>query len=172
MYRYLGAVILILISVLISLVYPKTDLSFFEQHSSNSPTHSASEDIALNSGETESVQWQTLQKLDYKTNQIQDETLKSIIDKHVRIPGFAVPLTDNLQAVSEFLLVPNQMACIHVPPPPPNLIVFVRLEKPMKIEHLMGPLWVSGILKHKTLSSIYGSSSYEMAKVSVKPYEF
>ncbi len=72
----------------------------------------------------------------------------------------------------EFLLVPNQMACIHVPPPPPNLIVFVRLDKPVKIEELMGPLWTSGILRLKTLQSIYGSSSFQLENVKVEPYEF
>jgi len=167
MHRYLGATILILISVLVSLFYPKGNLMMLEdsQESLASPLNVG--------GEPYSVRWQTLQKLDYKKNAISDETLKSILNTSVKVPGFAVPLTDNMQAVTEFLLVPNQMACIHVPPPPPNLIVFVRLQKAMKIEDLIGPLWVHGTLRLKTLQSVYGSSSFQMEEnVKVEPYEF
>ena len=166
MHRYLGAVILILISVLVSLFYPKGNLMLDAQKE-------AVDSITLSSdSQTHSVRWQTLQKLDYKKNEIQDDTLKQVINQSVQIPGFAVPLTDNLQAVTEFLLVPNQMACIHVPAPPPNLIVFVHLAKAMKIEDLIGPLWVHGTLRLKTMQSVYGASSYEMEAVKVEPYEF
>lgn len=167
MHRYLGAMILILISVVVSLFYPKGSLMLEEQKDT-----SESYKLPLLESEPHSVRWQTLQKLDYKKNEIHDDTLKKIINQQVKIPGFAVPLTDNLQAVSEFLLVPNQMACIHVPPPPPNLIVFVRLDTPLKIEDLIGPLWVHGTLRLKTLQSIYGASSFELEHVKVEPYEF
>jgi hypothetical protein len=167
MHRYLGATTLILISILVSLFYPQSSMKLPEDNAKL-----ASEIPAMNSSEPYSVRWQILQKLDYKKNEINDETLKQVLDKHVKIPGFAVPLSDNLQAVSEFLLVPNQMACIHVPAPPPNLIVFVRLDKALKIEDLIGPLWVSGTLRLKTLQSVYGSSSFEMENVKVVPYEF
>lgn len=161
--RYLGASVLILISFLVSLFYyPKKSVML--------PEEAAVE--AADTGDFPSVRWQTLQKLDFKTNTIHDESLKKIIDGKVKIPGFAVPLSDNLMSVSEFLLVPNQMACIHVPAPPPNLIVFVRLDKPLKIEELVGPLWVSGVLRLKNLKSVYGSSSYQMEKVKVERYIF
>jgi hypothetical protein len=126
----------------------------------------------VNSGEPHNLRWQTLQKLNYKTNEIQDETLRSVLDTLVKIPGFAVPLSDDLQSVSEFLLVPNMMACIHVPAPPPNLIVYVRLDKPLKREQLVGPLWIIGVLRIKTLQSVFGSSSFEMHNVKVEPYEY
>ena len=172
MERYLGAVILILISVLVSMFYPNQGNNVFQNLidleiplESGSPTNDTSLVVP--------VRWQTLQKLDYKNNKITDDTLKQVLNRTVRVPGFAVPLTDNLQSVSEFLLVPNQMACIHVPAPPPNLIVYVRLEKPAKIEDLIGPLWVQGVLRLKTLRSVYGSSSFHMEQnVKVEPYEF
>lgn len=166
MQRYLGACILILISVLVSLFYPRANM--MSQQSENIQLNT---DTSLpQEGEPYSVKWQTLQKLDYKNNKIQDESLQKILNRSVKIPGFAVPLTDNLQAVSEFLFVPNQQACIHVPAPPPNLIVFVRLEKAMKIEDLIGPLWVHGTLRLKTMQSVYGSSSYEMESPKVEPF--
>ncbi|MDE0335243.1 MAG: DUF3299 domain-containing protein, partial [Defluviicoccus sp.] len=43
----------------------------------------------------------------------------------VRIPGYALPLEFAGIAVKELLLVPYFGACIHVPPPPPNQMVFV-----------------------------------------------
>ncbi|MBI2601430.1 MAG: DUF3299 domain-containing protein [Deltaproteobacteria bacterium] len=118
------------------------------------------------------VRWQVLQKLDYKNNKIEDESLRAVINKKVRVPGFAVPLSDNLRSVSDFLLVPNAMACIHVPAPPPNLIVFVSLPDPLSIERLVGPLWIEGILRIKATQSIYGSSSYEMENVTIEPYNW
>src|SRR4051812_15777684 len=100
MQRYLGAVILILISVIVSFFYPQTEDMTKMEIPKISVTSQAENGLTI-------VRWQTLQKLDYKKNIIQDETLKSHLNQTVRIPGFAVPLTDNLQAVSEFLLVPN-----------------------------------------------------------------
>ncbi|MGL4829805.1 MAG: DUF3299 domain-containing protein, partial [Vibrio sp.] len=42
----------------------------------------------------------------------------------VKIPGFVIPLEGDDQKVTEFLLVPYFGACIHVPPPPPNQIIY------------------------------------------------
>ena len=44
----------------------------------------------------------------------------------VRIPGYVLPLEFEGTRVREFLLVPYVGACIHVPAPPPNQMVFVR----------------------------------------------
>jgi hypothetical protein len=45
----------------------------------------------------------------------------------VKIPGFIVPLDNRPDGrVQEFFLVPYFGACIHVPPPPPNQIVYVK----------------------------------------------
>ena len=44
----------------------------------------------------------------------------------VRLPGFVVPLDFEDTEISEFLLVPYFGACIHVPPPPSNQIVYVK----------------------------------------------
>ncbi len=169
MQRYLGATILILISVLVSwFYYPQGNMMQSETISLD-PGKSAE---GSTKDKAPAIPWQLLQKLDYKNNRIDDVELKAAIDHYVKVPGFAVPLTDNLREVHEFLLVPNQMACIHVPPPPPNLIVFVRLDKPLPIDELMGPLWARGVLRLKTLQSVYGASSYQLEDVSIEPYEF
>lgn len=163
MQRYVGASILILMSVLISFIFPRKPgmMKFTE------PVLEPS----VNSTPTV-IRWQLLQKLDYRNNTIADEQLRAVVNTKVRIPGFAVPLSDNLRSVSDFLLVPNAMACIHVPAPPPNLIVFVSLPQPKSIETLVGPIWVEGVLRIKTAQSVYGSSSYEMEEVSIEPYRW
>ncbi len=52
---------------------------------------------------------------------------KSLDGATVRLPGFIVPLEGVKSGdVSEFLLVPYFGSCIHVPPPPPNQIVYVH----------------------------------------------
>lgn len=54
--------------------------------------------------------------------------VKSLDGQYVKLPGYVVPLeSDEGGLLSEFLLVPWFGACIHVPPPPSNQIVFVRL---------------------------------------------
>ena len=49
--------------------------------------------------------------------------------KSIRIPGYLLPLEFKDKGVTEFLLVPWVGACIHTPPPPPNQIVHVVLDK-------------------------------------------
>ena len=46
--------------------------------------------------------------------------------QEVRLPGFMVPTDSEGTETSEFLLVPYFGACIHVPPPPSNPIVYVK----------------------------------------------
>ena len=43
----------------------------------------------------------------------------------VRIPGFIVPIeTNEDKLVTEFFIVPYFGACLHMPPPPPNQIIY------------------------------------------------
>ena len=51
----------------------------------------------------------------------------------IEIPGFIVPLSEDSEGlVTEFFLVPYVGACIHVPPPPPNQIVYVKPMEPVQ----------------------------------------
>ena len=61
--------------------------------------------------------------------------------------------------VKEFLLVPTFGACIHVPPPPPNQVIYVILDKPVYFEKLMYAVWVSGIVEIGEYS-LKGSSDF------------
>jgi len=81
----------------------------------------------------------------------------------IRMPGYLLPLEYSGKAVSEFLLVPFVGACIHVPPPPLNQIVFVVVDKPFTPRGIYTPVWVTGRIStkptQKTLSLVDGTSN-------------
>ena len=116
--------------------------------------------------ETNLVTWSDLRKLNYKTGEM-PESIRQLIGKSIKIPGFAVPLEgdDGFEYVKEFLLVPTFGACIHVPPPPPNQVIHVILDKPVYFEKLMYAVWVSGIVEIGEYfiegSSDFGQQTYD-----------
>jgi uncharacterized protein len=67
--------------------------------------------------------------------------------KRVHIGGYVVPLDFEAAKVKEFLLVPFVGACIHVPPPPPNQIVYVKSAKGFDVRGSFDPVYVTGTLK-------------------------
>ena len=119
------------------------------------------------------VSWQILQTLDFSVPKAQQKgpALK-LESKRVSIPGFMVPLEDDLEQVSEFLLVPYAGACIHVPPPPPNQIVYVKMNTKTKVHvTFTDPILVTGVLQISTVQSPYGDVSYDLSGESVVPYQ-
>ena len=95
---------------------------------------------------------------------------KALGGKLVRIAGFVAPL-DFLggDQLAEFLLVPYFGACIHVPPPPANQIIYVILEKPMGIQ-MMDTVMVYGKLEIEKSESDIGDAGYRIKAVAVEPY--
>ncbi len=67
--------------------------------------------------------------------------------KRVHIGGYVVPLDFEATTVKEFLLVPFVGACIHVPPPPPNQIIYVKAAKGFDVAGSFDPVYVTGTLK-------------------------
>lgn len=67
--------------------------------------------------------------------------------KTVTIGGYIVPLDFESTDVKEFLLVPFVGACIHVPPPPANQIVYVKASKAFKIKGEFDPVSVTGTIR-------------------------
>jgi len=57
----------------------------------------------------------------------------------VRIPGFITPLEIDGENVVEFLLVPYVGACIHVPSPPGNQIIYVSKIKGISLDKMWDP---------------------------------
>jgi hypothetical protein len=127
--------------------------------------------VQANSAKVPSVMWEELQQLDLSTGKA-PASLKKLDGTVVRVPGFVIPLEDNDQSVSEFLLVPFPMACIHVPAPPPNLIVHVKMDKGKRVAFdFYAPVWAQGRLKIQTTRNIYTDSSYFMNGSLVEPYK-
>ena len=93
-------------------------------------------------------------------------------NKHIRIPGFIVPLEYNDdQLITEFFLVPYFGACIHVPPPPPNQIIYVKYPQGLLLDALYDPFWIEGQLNTDIIENDLATSAYALAAVTVKLYE-
>tara|TARA_R110001583_G_scaffold195483_1_gene374098 strand:- start:6274 stop:6849 length:576 start_codon:yes stop_codon:yes gene_type:complete len=88
----------------------------------------------------------------------------------VRIAGFVVPITVDGQMVSEFFLVPYYGACIHVPPPPPNQMIFSRFSKSIKIDNIYYPYWVEGTLSTMLTENDLAISAYSLSIDSMSKY--
>jgi uncharacterized protein len=67
--------------------------------------------------------------------------------KRIRIGGYVVPLDFDATKIKEFLLVPFVGACIHVPPPPPNQIIYVKADEGFEVAGQFDPVYVTGTLK-------------------------
>ncbi|MEM7775398.1 MAG: DUF3299 domain-containing protein [Pseudomonadota bacterium] len=78
---------------------------------------------------------------------------KDLNGKNVQIDGYLLPLEFSETGETEFLLVPYVGACIHVPPPPPNQIALVTLDKKYKVSELFAPVRITGKIKTKASSA-------------------
>jgi len=58
----------------------------------------------------------------------------------VRLPGFILPIDYKGTGATAFILVPYVGACVYVPPPPANQLVFVTTEEPYESEGLFEPV--------------------------------
>ena len=89
----------------------------------------------------------------------------------IRIPGYIVPLEFNDDmVVTEFFLVPFFGACIHVPPPPPNQIIYVRYPKGLKLDALQDPFWISGVLQTSLIENDMATAAYAMDMQNYEVY--
>ncbi len=68
-------------------------------------------------------------------------------NKEVKIPGYIIPLEYEGQDIKTFLLVPYIGACIHVPPPPANQIVYVDTAAAWDSLDWWEPVYVTGTIK-------------------------
>ena len=72
--------------------------------------------------------------------------VQELSGKRVRIGGYVVPLDFDATKVTEFLLVPFVGACIHVPPPPANQIIYVKSPRGISLKGEFDPVYVTGTL--------------------------
>ncbi len=90
--------------------------------------------------------------------------------KIVRLPGFIVPIEHRGTGVSAFILVPYVGACVHVPPPPANQLVFVTTEKPYESDGLFEPVNVIGMFGVSAITTHLASVGYALSADSIEPF--
>lgn len=90
---------------------------------------------------------------------------EELIGKKIIIDGFMVPINidyGEALTVEEFILVPDAGMCYHVPPPPPNQMIFIKLNKKEKIRFMYKPISVRGVLRKTKPMKDSFNSIYEM----------
>ncbi len=98
--------------------------------------------------------------------------VEELDDVQVRIAGYVLPLDFEETTVREFLLVPYVGACIHVPPPPPNQIIYVTSEDGVEVTGMYTPVWATGTLKAHSMSRELADVGYTMTLDQTEPYEY
>ena len=89
----------------------------------------------------------------------------------VRIPGFIVPLNITRdQTVDEFLLVPYFGACVHVPPPPANQIIYVTTSPGLAADRIYEAWEVEGVLRTAAVDSAMAQAAYQIEADQVVLY--
>jgi len=98
--------------------------------------------------------------------------VKSLDKQKLKMPGYILPIKFSDERLTEFLLVPYVGACVHTPPPPENQIVYVSLKKPMEMEDMWAPVWVSGVMNAKVSMTELATAGYHMTDAKSEPYEY
>jgi len=115
------------------------------------------------------IDWTLLRTLDHRLGTASD-ALRALDGKRVRLPGFIVPLDDLEDTVKEFLLVPYYGACVHVPPPPPNQLVYAQMARGSTPMSWWQAVWLEGTLHITRYQSVYGVAGFRMTVERVTPY--
>lgn len=115
------------------------------------------------------LSWETLKTLEVdvktKKNNMSKE-LSSNIGKEISLKGFMMPLEYDAKEISEFLLMPYVPSCLHIPPPPANQLVLVKMRKGSKVKPTFMPVEMKGKIKVDNNKEL--ESSYLMEGISMK----
>lgn len=115
------------------------------------------------------INWELLKtlELDPKTKTLLPKPdLKKILGQEISIKGFMMPLDYDAKAVSEFLFMPYIPSCMHVPPPPPNQLVLVKMKKGATVVPSFYPVELTGKISIDTNKDL--ESSYKMEGIKIK----
>jgi hypothetical protein len=88
--------------------------------------------------------------------------------QRVKIGGYVVPLDFEATTIREFLLVPFVGACIHVPPPPANQIIYVKATNGLEISGSFDPVSVVGTIKTETAFTGLADAGYTLDAETVE----
>ena len=94
----------------------------------------------------------------------------SLHGRKIKLAGYVTPVGFDEENITEFLFVPYLGACIHVPPPPANQIVYVNNASGLEPEQLWEPVWIIGIIQAKAVSTALADVGYSIIGAKVEPY--
>ena len=91
--------------------------------------------------------------------------------KTVIIPGFIVPLDgQGKQQTKNFLLTPQQGACFHKPPSPPNQLIHVTFDEPIDVPGTEQPVYIAGKLTIKSAQAGFAKTGYHLQGLEAVAY--
>lgn len=96
----------------------------------------------------------------------------SLDGTRIKMPGYMLPLETGGTGITEFILTPYVGACIHVPPPPPNQLVFATTKTPWPSESMWDAIWVTGTIKVNPISTNLAEIGYEIEVDEIELYEW
>ena len=73
--------------------------------------------------------------------------IANLLGKEMDLAGFIIVNEMNSDELTDFLVTPISGGCIHVPPPPPNYVVKVVMEKEAHAKYVPGPILMKGRLQ-------------------------
>jgi hypothetical protein len=88
----------------------------------------------------------------------------------VRLPGFILPIEYSGTGVTAFVLVPFVGACVHVPPPPANQLVFVTTQEPYESSGMFEPVNVIGMFGISSMSTQLADIAYALSADRIEPF--
>jgi hypothetical protein len=89
---------------------------------------------------------------------------------YIKMPGFIIPIDQTTDGVTGFVLVPYVGACLHVPPPPPNQLVWVTAETPWPGDDLFEAVWVTGRIRHEVQTTEVAEVGYAITADAMETY--
>ncbi|OUS25070.1 hypothetical protein A9Q99_22755 [Gammaproteobacteria bacterium 45_16_T64] len=90
----------------------------------------------------------------------------------ITLTGYIVPLEMDASKVSEFLLVPFLGACVHVPAPPANQLVYVIMNNPIDMPNGYEVFSVTGLMKTESTTSELAESGYQLAGTALEEFDY
>lgn len=106
--------------------------------------------------------------LAYRDAMFSTNIVEQLIGYTSSVSGYIVPLElGSEQQLASFFLVPYFGACTHYPPPPPNQMIFVRVDSAMKMPDINIPYTVTGVLKQGLYEDLLGTSAYQFDLISI-----
>ena len=126
---------------------------------------------ALEDGSPEADAIYAEMQAEYDANS--DAVNRELDGTKVNLAGFVAPLSFDDDIITEFLLVPYFGACIHVPAPPPNQTVLVKVDKAngLSFDQSWGAVWVAGTLTIDPATTDLATASYTMTGATSGVYD-